>query len=303
MGQMPESYSVLIIPKEKSSAKGFSVSRPMLMLSGVVLSVLTLSFLYLVYDYINIERNNAELYRMQRLAKEQQTLIDGLIVKVNGFSTRLQELKQFDRKIRIMANIEKGKERDQLLGQGGAMREERRVSDQLQADQKELLSGMHRDVDLLAEEAKLREDSLAEIVEFFKEQQSIWASTPSRWPVTGWVTSEFGHRISPFTGAREFHAGLDIATRLGREIMAPADGIVVETGYRTDLGNYVKVDHGRGLSTMYGHLLKIKIKEGGPVKRGRIIGMVGNSGQSTGPHLHYTVFVKGVAVNPRKYLN
>lgn len=303
MGQMPDSYTVLILPKERSSAKKFSVSRPILVLSGVVLSFLTLFLLYLAYDYINIKRTHAELYRMQTLVKEQQALIDGLITKVDGFSTRLQELKQFDRKIRIMANIEKGKEREQLLGQGGPLREDRRLRDQFKADHKELLSGMNREVDRMAGEATLRETSLSEIVDFFKEQQLIWASTPSRWPVTGWVTSEFGYRASPFTGSRELHTGLDIATRLGREVAAPADGIVVETGYRADLGNFVKIDHGRGFSTQYGHLLKINLKEGTPVKRGRSIGLVGNSGQSTGPHLHYSVFVNGVVVNPRKYLN
>ncbi len=303
MALMPDNYTVLIIPKEKSAAKRFYLSKHIVILSCLLIPVFTLSFLYLVYDYIGIKRNHAELERLQSMTKEQQTIIDGLIAKVDGFSVRLQELRHFDRKIRIMANIEKSRDKKQLLGLGGSLGEEKRLMDQLKTDPKEMLLGIDRQVDLLAEEAKIREDSLKELLELLREQHSVLAAKPSLWPVTGWVTSEFGHRISPFTNVREFHLGIDIATRPGREIIAPAGGVVVEVGYRPDYGNFVKIDHGRGFSTMYAHLLKTSLKEGQPVKRGRVIGQVGNSGQSTGPHLHYAVFVNGVPVNPRKYLN
>lgn len=303
MALMPDDYTVLIIPKEKSAAKRFRLSKPHVILFCILVPLFTLSLLYLFYDYVSIKRNHAEIARLQSLTKEQQTIIDGLIAKVDGFSVRMQELRHFDRKIRIMANIEKSKDKKQLLGLGGSLGEEKRLMDQLQTDQREMLLGIDKQVDLLAEEAKVREKSLKEILGILREQHSVLAATPSLWPVSGWVTSEFGHRISPFTNIREFHAAIDISTRPGRDIMAPADGVVVEVGYRPDYGNFVKIDHGRGFSTLYAHLLKTSLQEGQPVKRGRIIGQVGNSGQSTGSHLHYSVFVNGVPVNPRKYLN
>ena len=119
----------------------------------------------------------------------------------------------------------------------------------------------------------------------------------------GWVTSEFGWRTSPFGNEREFHKGIDIATGYGRAIQAPADGVVAEVSYQQDVGQMIRIDHGHGVSTFYGHLSKAIVRPGATVRRGDRIGYVGNSGRSTGSHLHYAVLLKGVPVNPRKYLN
>ena len=137
---------------------------------------------------------------------------------------------------------------------------------------------------------------------FLHEQKSILAATPSIWPVEGWVTSEFGVRESPFRSGVEFHKGLDISTRFGKEIVAPADGLVIVSAYDQQDGNFVKIDHGRGLATGFAHLSRMAVKQGMRVKRGDIIGYVGDTGRSTGSHLHYAVFVNNVPVNPRKYL-
>ncbi|HRR40698.1 MAG TPA: M23 family metallopeptidase, partial [Syntrophales bacterium] len=126
---------------------------------------------------------------------------------------------------------------------------------------------------------------------------------PSIWPVRGWVSSEFGIRQSPFTGRREFHKGIDIAADPGREIVAPADGIVVLNGRDPNMGLVVQLNHSQGFSTIYGHLLRSVVRKGQILRRGDVIGFIGNSGRSTGPHLHYTMLLNGVPVNPRKYLN
>ena len=136
-----------------------------------------------------------------------------------------------------------------------------------------------------------------------KEKKSLLAVTPSIWPVVGWVTSEFGRRPDPFGKGQEFHKGLDIATKIGRPVQAPADGVVTEVAYHEDVGNMIQIDHGHGVSTFYGHLSKSLVRMGAPVKRGDRIGYVGNSGRSTGSHLHYAVLLNGVPVNPRKYVN
>ena len=107
----------------------------------------------------------------------------------------------------------------------------------------------------------------------------------------------------PFYGKRESHKGIDIATEIGSEVVTPADGVVVRVTQEKSLGNLVKIDHGNGMVTIYGHLLnKGDVKKDQKVKRGDVIGYVGNSGRSTGPHLHYSVCVNGVYVNPRRYL-
>ena len=166
-----------------------------------------------------------------------------------------------------------------------------------------MIAGIDQKVDSLMAEASSREQSFTALLTFLKERKSLLAATPSLWPVTGWVTSEFGSRTSPFGNDREFHKAIDIATRYGRAIQAPADGVVAEVSYQQDVGQMVKIDHGYGVATYYGHLSKAIVRTGMTVKRGDVIGNVGNSGRSTGSHLHYAVMLKGVFINPRKYLN
>ena len=157
-------------------------------------------------------------------------------------------------------------------------------------------------MDRLLQDASARERSLAELQEYLRAQRSLAAVTPSIWPVTGWVTSEFGRRTNPFGGRGEFHTALDIATKLGAPIQAPADGIVANVEKRPDMGLMIQVEHGRGIQTLYAHLFRAAVSKGQVVKRGDVIGYVGNSGRSTGAHLHYSVSLNGVYVNPRKYL-
>jgi murein DD-endopeptidase MepM/ murein hydrolase activator NlpD len=116
------------------------------------------------------------------------------------------------------------------------------------------------------------------------------------------VTSRFGHRTSPFTGRRQFHSGIDVASRSGRAVVAPARGRVVFAGKKGPLGRTVILDHGYGVRTTYGHNREIHVKRGQEVERGEKIAAVGNSGRSTGPHLHYAVQVDGRRVNPMNYI-
>ena len=130
-----------------------------------------------------------------------------------------------------------------------------------------------------------------------------WAATPSIWPVKGHITSKFGPRISPFTGKKAFHSGLDIGSPRGREIKAPASGKVVAAAYDTRMGKFIRINHGYGVETTYGHLSKMLVRYGKRVKRGDVIGLVGSTGKfSTGPHLHYQVAVNDKVVNPTQYI-
>jgi murein DD-endopeptidase MepM/ murein hydrolase activator NlpD len=119
------------------------------------------------------------------------------------------------------------------------------------------------------------------------------------WPVSGYITSPYGYRRSPFTGIRQFHSGLDIGSARGTPVRAAMAGRVIHAGWDDAFGNYVVINHHSGYRTLYGHMSVIRTKFGASVGAGQRIGDVGSTGLSTGPHLHFTVYKNGVTVNPR----
>ncbi|MFA6034983.1 MAG: M23 family metallopeptidase [Myxococcota bacterium] len=157
-------------------------------------------------------------------------------------------------------------------------------------------------VESIHAEAGRTEENLREMKSFFEAQKTMLSSTPSRWPSNGWVTSDFGHRYDPYTGDRSMHTGLDIATDPGTPVVAPADGQIISTEYHPNYGKMILIDHGNSIMTLYAHLSEVSVSEGDRVLRGVKLGAVGNSGRSTGPHLHYEVHVNGIPVNPMKYI-
>lgn len=128
------------------------------------------------------------------------------------------------------------------------------------------------------------------------------ANIPSMWPVRGIVTGGFGERVDPLNGEGAFHSGMDISAPVGTSVYAPADGIVFASGQDSGYGNAVLIDHGFGITTKYGHMSRVDVVIGQEVKRGQLIGAVGETGRTTGPHLHYEVHVHETPVNPAKYL-
>jgi murein DD-endopeptidase MepM/ murein hydrolase activator NlpD len=157
-------------------------------------------------------------------------------------------------------------------------------------------------VEKLGHVADARHLSLLELIEQLESKQDRLASSPAIWPAKGWLTSRFGNRISPFTNRRQFHAGIDIAGARGTSVIAPANAKVAFAGKRGPLGNAVILDHGHGVRTIYGHTEEVFVKRGEQVERGQKIASLGNSGRSTGPHLHYVVEVEGKARNPLDYI-
>jgi len=127
-------------------------------------------------------------------------------------------------------------------------------------------------------------------------------AVPSIWPVRGQITAGFGQRMDPFSGEDAFHNGIDISVPFGTRVEAAADGIVLEAGPESGYGNEILIDHGYGFITKYGHLSRIFVVVGQVLQRGQVIGAVGMTGKTTGPHLHYEVHVKDTPVNPTKYL-
>jgi len=298
---MSDHFTLMIIPSRKSGVKKISVSRVVIRNILIASIVTILVTLYVVYDYASIKRDRAELVRLRTQTKEQSQQFLDLAIKIDGFADRMEGLRQFDKKIRILSADQTSRDRKLPLGIGGSDKETR-VKELLDQDQQKLITGIREEIVKLNEDANDREKSFNELLNFLHEQKSILAATPSIWPVKGWVTSEFGVRESPFRTGVEFHKGLDISTRFGKEVVAPADGLVIVSAYDQQEGNFIRIDHGRGLATGFAHLSRMAVKQGVRVKKGDIIGYVGDTGRSTGSHLHYSVFINNVPVNPRKYL-
>src|SRR5580658_10417053 len=133
-------------------------------------------------------------------------------------------------------------------------------------------------------------------------QLSTLGIIPSLWPVVGQITGHFGERLDPFSGEGAFHAGLDIASHYGDAVRATADGVIEEVDERAGYGRLIVIDHGFGVTTWYGHLSGFNVQSGMHVKAGDVIAYEGNSGRSTGPHVHYEVRIYNTPVNPWRYL-
>lgn len=158
------------------------------------------------------------------------------------------------------------------------------------------------ELERLAESVLEQGDNLRSLDRLMARAGKALAALPSRWPVRGAVNSEFGMRLSPWTNARELHSGLDIRAERGTRVNAPAAGTVTFAGAQPESGITVILDHGNDIRSVYGHLSQIAVKQGARVERGALIGLTGNTGRSSGPHLHYEILVKGQSVNPRAYL-
>ena len=211
---------------------------------------------------------------------------------LEGLRQEMVVLSQNDAKVRVMAKLSAPKS-DSIAGIGGPARED----------------GVHREfnqiqqrIDEVRRQIDLRRESQEEIQGILNDQRSLLAAKPSGWPVKGWLTSSFGLRHDPFNGKRKMHEGLDVAARTGTSVIATADGIVSSLKTEPGYGKMVTIDHGYGYRTLYGHNSKFNVKVGQRVRRGDRIASVGNTGRSTGSHVHYEIRLNGVPVNPQKYL-
>jgi murein DD-endopeptidase MepM/ murein hydrolase activator NlpD len=242
-----------------------------------------------------------DLHLQEETIAHQKDQINTFAQKIDALSTQLASLHEFENKIRVIANIEPNDGSSSMFGVGGSDPEDVGPEALIANDHEELVRDMHVRINALDDDAHLQQNAFASIFTQLEGKRNQLAATPSIKPVDGWISSRFGYRESPFTGRREFHRGIDIATHHGTKIIAPADGIITYSGKKGLMGNMLTVDHGFGMVTRYGHISKFLKKKGERVKRGEVIALVGNTGRSTGPHLHYEVKLNGLAVNPSNY--
>ncbi len=318
MKQPADTYTIVIFRGPANRPFRLSIPR-MLVRGALVLGIcLLVGEALLVSEYVvrigeawEIDLVKAE----NQSAREQMTVFSAT---VEDLKRRLMAMKEVNDQLRIMLGIDVPKPEDLANGRGGEetplteydtvlpVPPSAREPEQKPAPAPEdgnLALRVQRELAWLQNEAVAQERSLQEVAAIAKARRVRWAATPSIWPVKGWVTSGFGPRISPFTGQPAMHTGLDIGAPPGAEVHAPASGRITVVEFDPKMGKIVRLDHGYGLSTSYGHLAKVLVKKGQHVRRGDVIGLVGSTGLfSTGPHLHYQVAVNNEAVNPRRYI-
>jgi murein DD-endopeptidase MepM/ murein hydrolase activator NlpD len=304
-------FTLMIMPDTSTiEVRRVRVSRRLLMsaiLSLAAFGAVCLgAFLHGAYMWEQARENSA-------LRAENEALrlrVEGLDSRLDLLDDVVDHVKQFDSKLRAITMVS-DPERNLAIGPVGPAEPDRRepssaAQPNLRGD---LLGPIGRSVDLVLSrisdtehEASAIEHDVSRLSSYLEDQQSLLSSTPSRAPAKGFVSSLFGMRIDPFTGLAQMHAGLDFSANIGARVTATADGVVIFTGTDGAYGKNVKVDHGHGLVTCYGHLSKINVKTGDRVKRGQAIAAVGNTGRSTGPHLHYEVRLNGIPQDPHRFL-
>ena len=306
---MRNKITFILLSGNGSRIRQFSSTKVALAAGAFFSIVVMVGIGFLVQDYLKLKQAAAQVSQLQAKVAardaeivHQNRQIECFANEINQLKLNLVALDSFEKKIRVIANLEKIDSEENLFGVGGATPEDLDTSASLRRDQSSLIRSMHDQVEQLGRASYAQETDFTSLLDQLNEKKNLLACTPSIRPAKGWISSHFGYRISPFTGRRELHAAYDIANREGAEIIAPANGVVTFTGKKGSYGNLLIIDHGYGLVTRYGHLKSIEVKKGAKVSRGDVIAKMGNTGRSTGPHVHYEVRLNGVPVNPEKYI-
>ena len=294
-------FTVIVVSDHSQAPRKFRVPRRWLRNAayaggGVVLvALLTIGHYFALLGSASensvLKEENAQLRSQILLVQE----------KVAHISATLDRVERFDAKLRTAVTQLQDPERNLAIGPVGNADQDAAIpgpAPEAEAN----LTALPGKLSSLETEASRQESSLRELQEYFDDQRSLLASTPSIWPTRGWVTSDFGTRLDPYSAERKMHQGLDIATPHGQPVYTPSDGTVVFTGTEGVYGKVLVIDHGYGVKTRYGHLSEIHVRLGDRIKRGEKVASVGNTGRSTGPHLHYEVRVNGIPENPRKFI-
>ena len=280
----------MVIPQV--GGRTISIRLPYLVLfliGALLLFLLVASGLYARYRLERIV--NASAIAAQRA--ENQVLkakIEDFTGDLVALDANMGALRRLDRQVRMLCDLRLD-EQEMALSAGKVSSDWRSKSD----------TEVAAKLDVLVKQVSTRKESYSEVLKHAIDQRYTVDHTPSIRPVSGWMVAGYGQRKNPFTDRMEMHRGVDIAAPKGTPIYATADGRISFVGYRSGYGLLVKVSHGKGRSTWYGHCSMAKVRTGNIVKRGQIIATVGKTGQAIGPHVHYEVRIEGDPVNPANF--
>ena len=294
--------TIVFLPDASNKVRQLKIPKFLLFFLFLVFLSAALTLAWGVWDYRGIKAKISRLAQLEEENSQQRIQLVALTQKIDQISGKLIELRKFDQKLKTMVNLETTEDNTQFLGIGGSDPSLLDSDYTLEEAHQKLVRLMHQSLDNLNTEISIQKNEKAELCKYLENQKTMLASTPSIRPTRGWLSSGFGNRISPFTNEKEFHKGIDLSTRMNTPIVAPADGVVSSSGRDHAMGKMLTINHSYGLKTRYGHLSKILVKKGQYVKRGQEIALVGDSGRTTGPHLHYEVYLNGLPVNPLRYI-
>lgn len=311
-------YTFLLTTNKSHKTHSLSLSQPALQLiSGILIFLLVLLVAFLV-DYFSLLLS----FSHHKKLKEENIVLKYQIANIESHLSKLEvalgKTQIYTEKLKLISQIDTNNRGLQL-----SLKERVDGSVDFEKHRKRFISIPPADVfsramfaeetkDLYSEyilrlsrnlqKAKLVEYNALNLYETLWDKMEFLASTPSILPVKGWMSSHFGYRRHPITLRIQMHKGVDIVAPVGSSILAPADGVVSYTGYDLAYGKVVVIDHGHGVTTRYAHNSQIFVKVGQEVKRWFVIAALGNTGASTGPHLHYEVRVNGIPVDPIHYI-
>jgi murein DD-endopeptidase MepM/ murein hydrolase activator NlpD len=275
--------TIIFVPHARAKFRKLKVSSRLLWsLAGAATLLLVTAITFTALFFLSARRDR--LYRRTLLENDRlKTSAEKMTARLAQLSKKLDDFEERTRRLAIVAGMPTLADAGRG-GSGGAPPE-----------------GENTAFDL-GERGRVLGDRLAVLEKSIARQNTLLAGTPSIEPVRGLVTCGFGERSDPFTEEPAFHTGLDISSQRGHLVVASADGTVVRAGWENGYGRCVEIAHGMGLRTLYGHLDEIRVIEGQRVARGQSVGIVGTTGRSTGPHLHYEVRLDNKPVNPLQYI-
>lgn len=316
-------YTILIVPEKTSQVKRIVIPGWLLRGTAVGLAFTLLTAFVMVADYWyvmnqigenkQLKIENRRLRQQVQVFKNKITTIESTLDRVKTFATRLKVITNIEDHGGLLQSLNQ-KLPDAATNVGTAPVPALATTSATPAATSNTLSTpddlfLRREYDELEQrctdinqDALMVEQILQDQYELLADQKSFLAALPTRRPAIGYFTSGFGVRKSPYGGRIKMHEGLDIANRPGTPIKATADGVVTFSDVKAGYGQTVVIDHGYGLETWYGHTRKILVTRGQKVRRGDTVALLGNSGRSTGPHLHYEVRVRGIPWDPLQYI-
>ena len=299
-------FSVIIVSDATSSNKEFTVSSKLVKNAVLAFSFLVIFFGFIIFHYLTMTLDKQKMKRLEFEAKDKRQKISELSSTITVLSERLKKMEIYKERIMVATGLTSPLALKEV-GSGGpdignAGSDFSSAAGVVPSPQSLLQNNMIPQTADIRDKAQKIEDSLKSMEKFVNQQKLQLAATPAIWPTRGLISGVFGNRVHPFTGRYEFHNAIDIATQLGNKIIAPADGVVLVAEPREYYGNMIMIDHGFGYITRYGHLSGFNVRESQRVKRYDVIGYVGTSGRSNGPHLHYEVRYFDKPLDPHDFI-
>ena len=299
---MPLLKNIIIQKESEDNVRQWHLNREQYIAMVSAIAILLGAFIFISAEYLGNYLYEKRLHKIKNnyvsITKNLQILKE----RLNEIDENVNQIEEKDLAIRSYAGMPEIDQEIRKLGIGGRSIESAKIFDNFAPVINKELATLELDVEKLSRQVKLELNSYSSIYEKVQEDIRRIAMIPSIRPVEeGYLNSTFGYRNDPIDNVKRFHQGQDITVKTGTPIYAPADGIVKRAYYAGGFGNHIKLQHGAGYTTLYAHLSKIKVKHGQKVKRGDIIGLTGNTGRSTAPHLHYEIHHNGKPQNPLDY--